>query len=51
MFSHTKYRHTSDGYLVNQTAAEDFAPALFPGLTLGRADSFAERDAEEEPHE
>ncbi len=47
----TEYRHTPDGYLVNQTAAEGFAPALFPGLTLRLAGSFAERNLEEEPHE
>ncbi len=47
----TEYRHTPDGYLVNQTAAEGFTPALFPGLTLRLADSFAERNLEEEPHE
>jgi len=36
---------------VNRTTAEDFVPALFPGLTLRLAGSFAERNAEEEPHE
>lgn len=48
----TEYRHTADGYLVNQTAAETFAPALFPGLTLPLAQWFADRkNVEEESHE
>ena len=48
----TEYRHTAEGYLVNQTAAEAFAPALFPGLTLPLAEWFADRkDVEEESHE
>ena len=36
----TEYRHTADGYLVNQTAAatDEFAPTLFPGLALRMAD-------------
>ena len=48
----TEYRHTAAGYLVNQTATEAFAPALFPGLTLPLAQWFADRkDVEEESHE
>ena len=48
----TEYRHTAEGYLVNQTAAEAFAPTLFPGLTLPLAECFADRkDVEEESHE
>ncbi len=48
----TEYRHTAEGYLVNQTAAEAFAPTLFPGLTLPLAEWFADRkDVEEESHE
>ena len=45
----TEYRHTADGYLVNQTAAatDDFAPALFPGLTFRMADLLG-RPGEEE---
>ena len=45
----TEYRHTAEGYLVNQTAAEVIAPALFPGLTLPLTEWFADRnDVEEE---
>ncbi len=53
----TEYRHTPDGYLVSQTApaADPFAPALFPGLSLRMADWFGEPSVEEEsqegPHE
>lgn len=48
----TEYRHTADGYLVNQTAAatDEFAPALFPGLTF-RMDELLSSGAEEEPQE
>lgn len=49
----TEYRHTADGYLVNQTpaATDEFAPVLFPGLTFRMADWFGERNVEEESNE
>ena len=49
----TEYRHTADGYLVNQTAAatDDFAPGLFPGLAFRMADLLGSTDAVEEVQE
>lgn len=49
----TEYRHTTDGYLISQTASEadTFSPALFPGLSFRMADLFGERNVEEESHE
>jgi Uma2 family endonuclease len=49
----TEYRHTPDGYLVNQIAPplEPFAPALFPGLSFRLADLAGASNLEEEPHE
>ncbi len=49
----TEYRHTADGYLVNQTAAatDEFAPALFPGLTFRMADLLGSTGAVEEVQE
>ena len=49
----TEYRHTPDGYLVNQTAAatDEFAPALFPGLAFRMADLLGPTGAVEEVQE
>lgn len=49
----TEYRHTADGYLVNQTiaATDECAPALFPGLTFRMAELFGQIDEEKESHE
>lgn len=49
----TEYRHTTEGYLVNQIVPpeEAFAPALFPGLSLGLAGWFGEPTAQEETNE
>jgi Uma2 family endonuclease len=49
----TEYRHTPEGYLVNQIVPpeEGFAPALFPGLSLGLAGWFGEPTAQEETNE
>ena len=52
----TEYRHTPDGYLVNQIALPDdvFSPALFPGLALPLAELASATGAanvEEESHE
>ena len=49
----TEYRHTADGYLVNQTAAatDEFAPTLFPGLALRMADLLGPIGATEEVQE
>jgi Uma2 family endonuclease len=52
----TEYRHTPDGYLVNQIAPpmELFAPALFPGLAFRMAELMGLAGAsnlEEETHE
>lgn len=46
----TEYRHTADGYLVNQTAtaADEFAPPLFPGLTFRMADLLGLSDEEKD---
>lgn len=49
----TEFRHTADGYLVNQTAAatDEFAPALFPGLAFRMADLLGSTGAVEEVQE
>lgn len=49
----TEYRHTADGYLVNQTAAATaaFAPSLFPGLAFRLADLLGPSGATEEVQE
>ena len=49
----TEYRHTSEGYLVNQTiaAVEAFAPGLCPGLTFTMAGLFGLTGIEEETRE
>ncbi len=49
----TEYRHTPEGYLVNQIVPpeEAFTPGLFPGLSLRLADWFAEPTAQEESNE
>ncbi len=49
----TEYRHTPEGYLVNQTiaATEAFAPGLFPGLSFTMADFFEMPGNEEEIRE
>ena len=49
----TEYRHTADGYLVNQTAAatDEFAPTLVPGLALRMADLLGPIGATEEVQE
>ena len=46
----TEYRHTAEGYLVSQTApaADEFAPALFPGLTFRLADLLGLSDEEKD---
>lgn len=43
----TEYRHTIEGYLVSQTVsgADEFAPALFPGLRFKMAEMMAEAAA------
>lgn len=49
----TEYRHTADGYLVNQTAAatDEFAPTLFPGLTFRMTDLLGQAGAKDEMQE
>jgi Uma2 family endonuclease len=49
----TEYRHTLEGYLVNQIVPpeEAFAPAIFPGLSLRMADWFGEPTPKEETNE
>lgn len=49
----TEYRHTADGYLVNQTAAatDEFAPTLFPGLTFRMNDLLGLAGAKEKTQE
>lgn len=49
----TEFRHTADGYLVNQTAAatDEFAPALFPGLAFRMADLLGPAGATQETQE
>ena len=46
----TEYRHTAEGYLVSQTApaTDEFAPALFPGLTFRLADLLGLSDEEKD---
>ena len=49
----TEYRHTQDGYLLNQIVppSEPFAPALFSGLSFRMADLTGASNLEEESHE
>lgn len=49
----TEFKHTPEGYLVAQSvaASDEFAPALFPGLSLRMADLLPDRNVEEESHE
>lgn len=49
----TEYRHTPDGYLVNQIVPPDepFAPALFPGLSINMAELLGLSGTEEELRE
>lgn len=49
----TEYRHTPDGYLVNQIvpSGDVFSPALFPGLTLNLVELAGASNVEEESHE